>query len=151
MPKHKHLNLDNRQIIESMLNNKESISTIAEKLGKSVSTISREITKHVVFVRNGIPGRAYNNCKNRYICTKIEVCETCTSPKHYKYCSRCSICNKMCSDYVAEVCSRYEKPPYVCNGCGNRIRYGASHGAWDHWEFDQSWIIDESSNSIMPM
>ena len=31
-----------------------------------------------------------------------------------------------------------------------RIRYGASHGTWDHWEFDQSWILDESSSTIIP-
>lgn len=120
MPKHKHLTLEERQTIESLLNDNKSISIIAEKLGKSISTVSREITKHVTFVRNGIPGRGYNNCKHRFHCTKVNICERCTSPKHYKYCSRCSMCNNHCPDYIEEICSRYTKPPYVCNGCGKR-------------------------------
>ena len=45
------------------------------------------------------------------------ICGTsCTHQSAYK-CSLCSECTLHCSDFVEDVCSVKNKPPYVCNGC----------------------------------
>ena len=116
----KHLSLQERQSIEQMLNDRKTFSDIANALGKNKSTISREVQAHVDYLRVGGQGYNYNNCKNRYKCKKIRVCSTCTSPKKFKLCHRCAMCNQHCPDFEKDVCSRHTKPPYVCNGCGKR-------------------------------
>ena len=80
----KHLTLHDRQCIELMLNDKKSFAEIAVMLGKSKSTISREVKGHIKSIRVGGQGINYNNCKNRYACKKTWVCGTCKSPKKFK-------------------------------------------------------------------
>ena len=118
--KNKHLTLQDRQNIELMLNNRKTFTEIAFALEKDKCTISKEVRKHVEYFRVGAQGYNYNNCKNRYNCQKTWICSTCTSPKKYKLCRRCAMCNRYCPDFEKEVCPRHVKPPYVCNGCGKR-------------------------------
>lgn len=118
--KNKHLTLQDRQNIEQMLNAKKPFAEIAQILGKNNSTISKEVRAHVEYFKVGGQGLNYNNCKNRYTCHKSWVCSTCTSPKKFKLCRRCSLCNLHCPDFEKDVCPRHVKPPYVCNGCGKR-------------------------------
>ena len=116
----KHLTLQDRQSIELMLNNKKSFTEIAHELGKSKSTISREVKGHITSIRVGGQGINYNNCKNQYNCQKTWVCGICKSPKKFKLCRRCALCNSHCPDFEEKVCPRHLTPPYVCNGCGKR-------------------------------
>ena len=116
----KHLTLQDRQCIELMLNEKKTFTEIAFVLDKSKSTISREVKGHIKSIKVGGQGLNYNNCKNRYGCQKTWVCGICKSPKKFKICRRCALCNFHCPDFEKEVCSRHMKPPYVCNGCGAR-------------------------------
>ena len=87
------------------------------RLGRDVSTISKEIKKHTLIKRTGGYGRPYNDCKTRRTCERKLIC-----PKHgcpYKKCSFCSECQSICSNYEKELCSRLLTSPYVCNGCEN--------------------------------
>ena len=118
--KYKHLTLQDRHRIELLLNEKKTFSEIARILEKDKCTISKEVRAHVKYFKVGGQGVNYNSCKHRYSCRKTRLCGTCTSPKKYKTCRRCSQCNKHCPDFEKEVCSRHIKPPYVCNGCGKR-------------------------------
>ena len=116
----KHLTLQDRQCIELMLNSKKTFAEIAVALDKSKSTISREVKGHLKSLKVGGQGVNYNNCKKRYGCQKTWICGICKSPKKFKICHRCALCNSNCSDFEKEVCPRHMKPPYVCNGCGMR-------------------------------
>ena len=118
--KNKHLTLQNRRSIEQMLNEKKTFTEIARILEKDKCTISKEIRAHVKYFRVGGQGINYNSCMNRYNCQKTRICGNCISPKKYKICRRCVLCNLHCSDFEKEVCERHTKPPYVCNGCGKR-------------------------------
>ena len=118
--KNKHLSLQDRQNIERMLNERKSFTEIAQELGKNKSTISREVRGHVEYFRVGGQGQNYNACKNRYGCRKVNICSICKSPKKFKLCQRCAMCNLHCPNFEKEVCPRHTKPPYVCNGCGKR-------------------------------
>jgi IS30 family transposase len=116
----KHLTLQDRRNIELLLNAKKTFAEIADILSKNKSTISREIRAHVEYSKVGGHGFNYNSCKNRYKCQKTWICSTCNSPKKYKFCHRCALCNLHCPDFEKEICPRHIKPPYVCNGCGKR-------------------------------
>lgn len=113
-----HLTLDNRQVIEQMLNSNHRLAEIASALDKSLSTISREIKAHFSIRRTGGRGFCYNNCAARFNCTRSNVCFPCKAERKQKLCRRCSRCNFNCKDYVPTLCPRLLKPPYVCNSCG---------------------------------
>ena len=69
-----HLNLDDRYKIQNMLDDKCSLSSIAKQLGKDKSTVSKEIRRNRQTVRSGCKGQNYNNCANRFTCTKSYIC-----------------------------------------------------------------------------
>ena len=117
MPNNKHLTLDNRTTIESMLNLQSSFKEIAAALDKDPSTISKEIRSHLVFRHVGGLRIPYNSCALRSDCQKSHICAVCHSTRKYSLCRRCSMCNGLCKDFKKEICSRLLQPPYVCNGC----------------------------------
>lgn len=120
MPNNKHLTLDNHCTIQSMLNEKASFKAIADVLDKDPSTISKEICSHLVFRKIGGMNLHYNSCVHRFNCTRSHLCSPCHAARNYKLCRRCNMCNTFCKDFQFEICSKLLKPPYVCNGCGNR-------------------------------
>lgn len=112
----KHLTLSERIRIETALKENKTLGETARDLGKSCSTVSREIRNHIVIMRKGTPGHSFNECVHRYECKKKGLCEMepdCVS----KNCRFCKYCNSRCHDFKREVCSKLSKPPYVCNGC----------------------------------
>ena len=58
------------------------------------------------------------------------------------------MCNFLCRDFEKETCSLLLKPPYVCNGCGNRSSCSLAkrvyHAGFAHREYrdilSESWI-----------
>lgn len=120
MANNKHLTTDNRCTIQTMLNDKASFKAIAVALDKDPSTISKEIRSHLVFRKIGGINLHYNACAHRFQCTKSRLCSPCHAARNYKLCKRCNMCNSFCKDFQKEICSKLLKPPYVCNGCGNR-------------------------------
>lgn len=120
MPKNKHLSLDDRIMIASMLNEKSSFNEIGAAVEKDSSTISREVRNHLVFKKNGAYGRPYNACLHRFSCDIRHLCEGCCKQSKNQYCRFCKSCNTYCHDFVKEDCQLLQKPPYVCNGCDKR-------------------------------
>ena len=115
MAKNKHLTDEERLQIEYWLKGGLSIKKIAEELGRSTSTISREVRARAVSSDKSAYGRSSNRCILRKDCIKRQVCED--KPDCMRKCSNCRICNDMCTDFEEEHCLRLYDPPYVCNGC----------------------------------
>ena len=113
-----HLTLENRQLIEQMLNNKQHPIEIAKVVGKHATTICREIKAHQIIRRTGGRGFCYNNCANRFGCTRSHLCYPCNAERKQSLCRRCSVCNFHCTNYIPSVCPKLRKSPHVCNGCG---------------------------------
>lgn len=117
----KHLTLSQRIEIETGLLAGDSFASIARKLGKDPSTISKEVRRHskVKERKNNdfapIPCDNRKGCNIKYLCE--DPCETkCT------YCPKTEVkCIYICPNYVPKICDKLSKPPYVCNGCGKRI------------------------------
>ena len=114
----KHLSLSERSIIESMLNKDFTFAQIAKKLGRTGSTISREVHKRRIFTGK-FDNYTHNDCIYFFSCLKNTVC-----PKHPTHgCfTRCKLCSeadciKLCDRYVSCNCELLNNPPYVCTGC----------------------------------
>jgi IS30 family transposase len=117
----KHFSLEERSVIQDELSSGKSLKAIAEQLGKSPSSISREIRRHIKQKESGSYGRQFNDCVNRYSCSLENVCQG-AFPCSRKLCRNCKKCKEFCSDYRKETCKRLGKAPYVCNGCETRVK-----------------------------
>lgn len=113
-----HLSHSQRTLIESGLRNHDSFKVIAQSIGKSPSTVSREILKHRIDSDKGAYGRITNRCIYRRDCNRLGVCDT----KCTKRCSSCVKCNSACAKFEEDICSKLSAPPYVCNGCKDEHR-----------------------------
>lgn len=113
----KFLSYEDRMIIAQRLQENASFGAIGKELGKDRTTIAKEIKKYSYDKKSGRPGYPYNPCKFRATGKAKRICGTsCTHQSAYK-CGLCSECTLHCSDFVEDVCSVKNKPPYVCNGC----------------------------------
>ncbi len=119
MKKHSHLTLDDRIQIQKLLNEKNSFKQIARELGKDPTTIPKEIKGHIQVKKSGCFNRVFNDCRNRRGCTARHLCGNKNCKRACCFCGAKS-CASLCPDYQSEQCSRHNKPPYVCNGCGNK-------------------------------
>lgn len=115
MSKNKHLTDSERQQIEQSLHSNVSLKRIANLLGKSTSTVSREIRAHAVESDKYAPYRTHNRCIQREDCQKRYLCSD--KPDCTKRCSTCNLCNGLCEDYREQLCYKLYESPYVCNGC----------------------------------
>ena len=62
MSNQKHLTLNSRITIETLLNQGNNFKYIATVLEKDCTTISKEIKKHIYIERSGSCGRGFNDC-----------------------------------------------------------------------------------------
>ena len=108
-----HMTLDDRVSIQEGLDNNLSPSVISRKIGKTRSTVLREIIKHRVFKGKRYPG-AKPPCIHKKDCIVYGLCKDrrCSSP-----CKNCHACKDVCPDYFPSECDRLSKSPHVCNGC----------------------------------
>lgn len=110
-----HLSADDRIRIEALLCEAYSLRYIADRLDKSPSTISREISKHTQ-----VHTPRCCDCLNAPDCTLRHVCG---SSGCRKKCKTCHKAKSYCSDYVKAQCdSLLNSPVHLCNSC-HRHRY----------------------------
>ena len=96
---HSHFNLEERARIAEKLKRGDSFRMIADDLGKSPSTISREVRNHSV-----VESSKRNDCLHLKECTKKNVCGK-TPCYVNKGCRNCKVpCKKYCEDYVQAFC-----------------------------------------------
>lgn len=121
-----HLSQDERYELQHMLDSRHSVRSIAKHLGRSPSTILREINRHI----SVLPEKG-SNCLNKKNCSKRNVCGNNLCKKA---CHNCIRCKRHCEDYVKAYCDILQEPPYLCNGCRKfhvclfeRRTYRASH------------------------
>lgn len=118
MAKNIHLSLSDRIIIEAGLRERRSFSAIAAELGKDPTTISKEVRAHIKLNQAG----GYNPCMIRKDCKHYgDLCHSCKftygKPCHSCYLTKCF---DVCQNFQPALCSKLDKPPYVCNGCQQR-------------------------------
>lgn len=121
-----HLDYGEREMIEKGIMRRDSISSIGRRLGRSPSTIEREIKRNGTDSPVGnLVVKTRNICVHQNNCMHVDLCKKgCLVP-----CHRCKdwLCNKLCPDFEAAPCPRLTKPPYCCNGCNELFGYGCTH------------------------
>lgn len=114
--KFKHFTLEKRRILLEHINEGDNQATIAEILGVSPTSVSRELKRNRIYkFRHGERNR----------CTKVQACNImrlCTvgGGKCRTFCKRCYYgknCNEICPEYTERTCNRLNHFPYVCDGC----------------------------------
>lgn len=118
MAKNAHLVLDERATIEVRLRERASFTEIGRELEKDPPTISKEVRLHSQTVRRA----SFNPCSKRSTYNEHgTACSKCRQ-QYSNSCKRCLHvnCYEHCRQFEALICSRLEKPPYVCNGCHQR-------------------------------
>ena len=128
-----HLTLAERCEIERLLDAGTSVSRIARTLGRSVSSVTREIQRNRR--DDGYrsePGSVTRLCVHLHSCAVKGLCSNGCWNK------RCASCRKMrctntCKRYVKDICKRNTGAPFCCNGCPSlsgcrkpRYRYSAA-------------------------
>lgn len=117
----KQLSLSERIMIERMIHQDYTFASIARRLERSPSTISREVLHYRCFV-NPFPKPGTLDCVYMFSCQRNRLClETPTSHLCYGYkCKRCPEgirCSDICKHYISIYCPLLDKPPYVCTNC----------------------------------
>lgn len=107
--KGKHLTYANRCKIETLLGEKQSLRYIAECIGCSPSTVSREIRQHIIIKKS-----YSNDCLIKKDCHRKHVCGGASC---IKKCKSCNKCKNYCSDYIQAFCSQIVENHTLCNGC----------------------------------
>ncbi len=94
----KHLTYEEREYIEIGLTKGKTFVEIAKDIGKSRTTIMREVEKHKFKKMPSKFNNTNNLCKNRAECKLFD-------------------CTKEKECYEEDICEKLMKVPYVCNGC----------------------------------
>lgn len=119
MPKgpNKHLDLQDRHVIEDGIASGLSASEIARRLHVQASTVTREVLSNRVVKppeqKNMSPSK---RCAGYYECDKHgALCETCLTPGQ-RSCRRCQLhrCFDICPDFELRMCEGTARWPYVC-------------------------------------
>lgn len=97
--KYTHLTIEQRNLIEHLLNKGKNFTEIGTILKIDRTTISKEVRRNH-FIK--VPTYSKTVCENQSSCGK-------------NFCQY----NKQC--YKAKECPKLFKPPYVCNSCPNKV------------------------------
>jgi len=139
----KHLTLSDRYIIEAGLRQHKSLTAIADELGKSRSTISREVNSRPQICKpRGNVCRNKNGCKPKSRCTyescKLHAC---------RY--SCPRCQENCPDFVEKLCEKAADYPYGCNTCTKKFcQYGRKIYSAKHAQYLYVRDLSESRKGI---
>lgn len=115
MGKYKSLAIEDRLLIAKYLSDGLTPNAIAKELGRTNTTIMREIQRH------SIKDKSKNDCMLYHLkeCKKRDACGLYCQNCMCKHCRYGKDCNNVCSDYVKAYCERLQESPHVCNGCPN--------------------------------
>ena len=123
-----HLTFADRLEIEAGLKNGLKFTEIASKLGKSKSTISKEIKRHRYKKPRNVSYYP-NVCVYRIGCDKSKACSGRCFDR--SKCRKCSKCNSVCVNFKETRCPKLIRSPLVCNGCSKIV-----HCSFDKMLYD---------------
>lgn len=95
--KNKALTLDERRVIETGIRNGSTKTAIADTIGKDKSTVGKEIRRHRIL---------------KHKCTMPLECSNYAKCKFHRHCL------VSCPSYLKFSCTRRDRSPGACNGCG---------------------------------
>ena len=119
--KGQHLTWEDRHEIQRGLREHRSFKEIADVIGCSPDTVSKEIRNHRYHKERLYRSGAYvkpNRCKHRDTCRRRDVCNKKKVHKCRIPCRECLKCNELCPDFVDFPCQIEKKATTVLNPKG---------------------------------
>lgn len=113
MNTYKHLTMRDRIAIQTGVSMNKSLTCIAKELSKSVSTITKEIKRHLLEKKTNCTSRRFNPCKFAKTCRTKHICSISCG----YVCATCGKCINFCKNFVYQECEKLKRSPYCCNGC----------------------------------
>ena len=131
---YKHLTLTDRCNIEKYLTFGFSLTEIGEKIGKSQTSVSREIRKHRIIVTGTNAECIYSRkCERHGVCGD-QICK--------RKCIKCTghDCKELCDEYETAKCEQLDMPPYVCTGCDKQEICTMQHAYYNAHKAHKSYL-----------
>ena len=114
MEKYNRITYKERIRIEAGIYARKSFSQIAKELGRSTSSIMREVKQNRTMVKSmfvqGIDCIKPPRCHIKGVCGDEDCSMRCWTCRHYD-------CTKLCKECVHHTCARSTRAPYVCDTC----------------------------------
>ena len=117
MSNYNRITFKERVRIEAGIYAKESFSKIAKEIGRSTSSVSREVKENRIMVKS--PYACGTDCIYPPSCRKTNLCgkEHCS-----KKCWTCMEhdCTQYCDRQISHNCSITRKAPFTCDACSEK-------------------------------
>ena len=127
MSNYSRITFKERVRIEAGIYARKPFSRIAEELGRSTSSITREVKQNRIMVKMpyafGTDCVYPPNCRKTGLCGDAHCtkrCWTCTEHDCTQYCDRC----------VAHTCKKTEKSPFVCDCCSEKNKKACKYNKY---------------------
>lgn len=117
MSNYNRITFKERVRIEAGIYAKKSFSQIAKEIGRSTSSVTREVKQNRIMVKT--PYSCGTDCIYPPSCRKTGLCGD-------EYCSkRCWTCmdhdcTQYCDRCVTHTCKKTERAPFVCDSCSEK-------------------------------
>lgn len=95
--KGKHLQMEDRLIIEYGLDQNYTLKELAKRIQKDSTTVSKEIKRNRLLKANKVKANDLQPCQHRKSCTKTNLCNNSCNKK----CKKCQFvnCYRNCNEY----------------------------------------------------
>ena len=127
MSNYNRITFKERVRIEAGIYAKKSFRQIAEELGRSPSSIIREVKQNRIMVKS--PYAAGTDCIYPPDCKKTGLCgkERCT-----KHCWTCieHDCTQYCNRCISHTCKKTEVTPFVCDSCSQKNKKACKYNKY---------------------
>lgn len=142
----KHMSMSERTMIERGLTLGNSFKVIGKMIGRSPTTVSREVKKHRVFVARDAHPR--NDCIHFNKCLRKNLCPEETQYTCFSRCKLCQEhdCRQYCGNYEGRKCEELENPPYVCNGCPMEKSCKKDHSYYSAHKAQRAYEAERSAS-----
>ncbi|MCR5278585.1 MAG: IS30 family transposase [Lachnospiraceae bacterium] len=119
MSNYNRITFKERVRIEAGIYARKSFSQIAKELGRSTSSITREVKQNRIKVHS--PQATYKDCILELQCNESGLCEEGCETFRCRMC-RDHNCTEYCSKRITYTCYKTESAPYVCDACNDKRR-----------------------------
>ncbi|SCY25180.1 Transposase and inactivated derivatives, IS30 family [Pseudobutyrivibrio sp. AR14] len=124
MSNYNRITFKERVRIEAGIYAEKSFSQIAKELGRSTSSIVREVKQNRIVIKS--PHTNGTGCINAGHCWKRNLCGEEDCPFLCRLCAKHK-CAEYCIDLKRPSCKKTEKPPFVCDSCSEKNKKGCKY------------------------
>ena len=127
MSNYNRITFKERVRIEAGIYAKKSFSQIAKEIGRSTSSVTREVKQNRIMVKT--PYSCGTDCIYPPSCRKTGLCGD-------EYCSRrCWTCmdhdcTQYCDRCVTHTCKKTERAPFVCDSCSEKNKKACKYNKY---------------------